>query len=402
MLLAICLLGGAGLKALGAPLLAFILLLSLAYAGRTLLSPQNIPALLLTCWGLLYVGLSYLELLPDGWTRYHQAGIIVQQSSFVFLLLPVIAASQKWWEDKGIDRHRDAILVGTVILVFIVSIPARLYVFGDIETPLDPPKAFVTLQNDVMIALVGITYLAMVRMNPIVGGFLLMLVFILSATIEFRLQNVLAYFVAMAASFLCMIGLHLERTLANILMLGLVGLAIFGILDPISLFVLDPNTGWRVTFWRDALEALAETWGIGVGFGTEALRNEYTMVIGRLFFLPEEDTSFLLIGTHNAFFDIILRLGMVGLVLWSAVIIGCYPSSKMPVRVRAHAAVAFFTLFICVFSNVALQSPLYVIGVAFTIGYLQSLRGAANLVYLRKSGPASRHATALGEIAAAE
>lgn len=395
LLLAICLLGGAGLKALGSPFLAFIIFLSLAYVGRAVLSVQNLATLLLTAWGLLYVGLSYLGALPDAWTRHHQGDVIVQQASFVFLLLPVIAASQKWWDDRNVDRHRDAILVTMIVLVFIVSIPVRMYVFGDIESYLDPSKPFVTLQNDVMIALVAVTYLTIIRTPPLAGLILLTLVFILSVSIEFRFQNVLAYFVALAAALLCTIGLHVERTVTNILILAITSVALFGMLDPVSLYTLDPNTGWRTIFWRNAMEALTETWGIGVGFGTEALRNEYTL-IGRAFFLPEENTSFLLIGTHNAFFDVALRLGIVGLVLWSAVILGCYPAAKMPARIRAQGAVAFFALFICVFSNVALQSPLYVIGVAFVIGYLQSLRRIADSAQLWEPRPAARLPTAAG------
>jgi hypothetical protein len=223
LLLAICLLGGAGLKALGAPFLAFIVLLSLTYVGRAVLSAQNLPTLLLTGWGLLYVGLSYLGVLPNAWTRHYQAGIIVQQASFVFLLLPVIAASQKWWDDRTLDRHRDALLVTMIVLVFIVSIPVRTYVFGDIETYLDPSKPFVTLQNDVMIALVAVTYLTIIRAPSLVGLILLTLVFILSVTIEFRFQNVLAYFVALAAALLCMIRLHVERAMTNIIILAIMG-----------------------------------------------------------------------------------------------------------------------------------------------------------------------------------
>lgn len=395
LLLAICLLGGAGLRELGVPLLAIIVLLSLAYAGKAVLSAQNRPTLLLTGWGLLYVGLSNLGALPDAWTRHHQTDVIVQQASFVFLLLPVVAASQKWWDDRNMDRYRDAILVTVIVLVFIVSIPVRTYVFGDIESYLDPSRPFVTLQNDVMIALVAITYLTIIRTPPLVGLLLLAIVFVLSVTIEFRFQNVLAYFVALAAALLCTIGLHVERTVITIIILAIAGVAFFGMVDPVSLYTLDPNTGWRAIFWRNAVEALTETWGIGVGFGTEALRNEYRL-IGRVFFLPEENTSFLLVGTHNAFFDVALRLGMVGLVLWSAVVLACYPAANMPARIRAQGAVAFFALFICVFSNVALQSPLYVIGVAFVIGYLQSLRRRADSIQLRAPRLSARVPAAVG------
>jgi O-antigen ligase len=154
-------------------------------------------------------------------------------------------------------------------------------------------------------------------------------------------------------------------------LLLLAAATVYGLLDPLRVFEIDQNTGWRLAWWNDVLAATTQTGGIGVGFGTEALRNEYATVLQRDTY-HEEGGAFLLISTHSAFFDTMFRTGVVGVSLLCFILWRCFPHPRIPPLSRAHCCAMFAVLIVCLHSNLGLQSPMYALGVAICIGFLQS------------------------------
>ena len=48
-----------------------------------------------------------------------RTSVIFQQASFLAILLPLVSASQKWWEDSKFDVNRDAVLIAIVLVAFV-------------------------------------------------------------------------------------------------------------------------------------------------------------------------------------------------------------------------------------------------------------------------------------------
>ena len=365
---------GEALKVFRTPALLMIVLVAAIYARENMLRRQNLPVLLFSAWTLVCVILSYLDAFPNAWTRYHDKSVIFQQASFLAVLLPLVSASQKWWDDPRFDVNREAILVAVVFCAFLVGWVFDI-VFG-IEGSVER-RPFVTMRSYLFLALLALSYLAF-RSKQWRGPAILLLLLLLGLSVwrPLFLQNTIVYLTLGGFLVIAMFRLPVDRLMLGVFIVLLAAATIYGLLNPLRVFSVDPNTGWRLAWWKDALEALGQTGGIGVGFGTESLRNEYSALLERDSY-GEEGGSFLLISTHSAFFDTMLRTGFVGVLLFGIVLARCFPLSFMAPLTRAHCCAMFAVLILCLHSNLGLQSPMYSIGVAICIGYLQSERRKA-------------------------
>jgi hypothetical protein len=119
---------------------------------------------------------------------------------------------------------------------------------------------------------------------------------------------------------LCLLLLWLTRG-HGLVLIGLVA-SIFALLAaapffPYLLHQIDPNTGLRALFWRDTLDALGQSFGLGVGYGTEFVRSDFTELKHMAWSLAEEgDAGRLHISTHSTLYDIALRNGFAGVLLF--------------------------------------------------------------------------------------
>ena len=371
---------GEALKAFRTPALLLIVLVAAIYARETMLRRQNLPLLLFSAWTFACVILSYLDAFPNAWTRYHDRGVIFQQASFLAVLLPLVSASQKWWDDPRFDLNREAIMVAVVVCAFVVGAAFDI-VFGIEGVAIGRHGAgdrpFVTMRSYLLLALLALSYLAF-RSREWRGLAILILLLLLCLSVlrPLFLQNTIVYLILGGFLTASILRLPVDRLMLGAFIVLVAAATIYGLLNPLRIFSIDPNTGWRLAWWNDALEAIVQTGGIGVGFGTELLRNEYSALLERDSY-REEGGTFLLISTHSAFFDTMLRTGLVGVVLFGIVIARCFPPSCMALPARAHCCAMFAALILCLHSNLGLQSPMYSIGVAICIGYLQSERRKA-------------------------
>lgn len=362
---------GEALKVIRAPALLLIIIVAAIYAREAMFRRQHLPLLLLTVLGLFYVVLSHVQAFSSAWTRYHDTSVIFQQASYLAALLPLVAASQKWWDDSRFDLNRDTILIAIVIVSFFFGTAIDIVVLGSDRIVFRPS---VTMRNYVFIGLLALSYLAF-RSEKWRSLAILMLLILFGWSIwrATYLQNTIVYSILVGFLAVAMFRIPADRFMLGLFIFVLAAASIIGMQDPLRVFEVDPNSGWRLAWWKDALEATAQTWGIGLGFGTESIRNEYAAMLQRDQY-REEGGTFLLVSTHSAFVDTIFRTGVVGFLLLCVTLARCFPHSRMAPLARAHCCAIFAVLILCLHSNLGLQSPMYSLGVAICIGYLQSER----------------------------
>ena len=175
----------------------------------------------------------------------------------------------------------------------------------------------------------------------------------------------------------------------RIVVIGVVAMFIGGYaiaLDHIpELMLLSPNSGIRLAFIADALSSVVDTYGIGIGYGTESVRWQYNFPDMPVFtFRPDPESvtpdrmlELLSTGVHNSFVQSLLRTGVVGFLLFVAAFASALPPRNAPKGVHNHASIVFCMIFIACFVNPALESPLQAVGIGFVYGYLLALRASA-------------------------
>ena len=148
---------------------------------------------------------------------------------------------------------------------------------------------------------------------------------------------------------------------------------------------LDANTSWRISYWRDELDQLLATYGMGVGYGTSYASYGF---IGSATSGPFAATAqystlekMYVVGCHNSFISMAFRLGVAGVSLLLTYIL------SLASRKRSHredfassACFAVISSLIIICFNVGFESPAYFFLFAFSVSYLNStatLREAA-------------------------
>lgn len=156
-----------------------------------------------------------------------------------------------------------------------------------------------------------------------------------------------------------------------------------------ELFSTNPNAGIRLLFIEDAFSSLRDTYGLGIGFGTESVRWAYQVPGAPEFqFMPDvreitQDRLLELLsrGVHNSFAQAALRTGVLGSLLLVCAYLAALPPRRLPQPVRAHASILFVIIFVASFVNPALESPVQLVGIGFLYGYLLALRARAKAWY---------------------
>ena len=357
---------GNQIQYLGATGYIFFILLFAASAGVSMFERDRWPLWLFTAWGTIYLIFSYMHRFPPAWTVYFDKGVIPQQGAFVFAIWPIVSASQRFWRGK-----RSQSLIDFTSIVILASFAIGCGLDMAINGGFTLARVAATLKNDSAIVLFVITFYMFNKKNmPMHGVFALMTLYV--GVLQSYLQTLLTYVYAWFLRFLNLSRFRISRlVLVGVVASALIG-TLYGLAHIETVWLLDKNTGWRLLFWHGTLEALQQTRGIGIGFGTEALQNFYRDIPHDVF-IADDTSNFLLVGTHNAFSDVALRLGVVGLALLLLIVFRSFPARNIKPGLVWHANVVFFMVFICMYLNVALQSPTYAIGISFLLGYLRAL-----------------------------
>ena len=145
-----------------------------------------------------------------------------------------------------------------------------------------------------------------------------------------------------------------------------------------SIGLLDANSAWRFSYWRDELIQFMKTLGIGVGFGTSyatlGFVGDWGTIEGGPFGATSEYTvldQLFVTGPHNSYISVLFRLGVIGItLLLKYIFLSCklYNISN----VKKSTVFVINSALIILGANVGLESPKYLFLFIFAFGLLNS------------------------------
>lgn len=345
---------------------------------------QTIPPRLLavyTVFCLLIALLSRYRLMPESWQVHFLQEAVTRQ------IVPIIGFFAVAWASKAYFRRRlmsGNAFWGAPVFLFLSLVvgPAVMFQQGVQYQGASPAATtlilYGSLINSIAIAVFFVTGSIFLTNDwRRYSGILLLLgVAILSPLAQFKV---------LAVTIVIILSGVPGRLMVAALATALTSAYAVGLNFVPQTFALDPNSGIRLAFISDAIASVADTYGIGVGFGKESVRWRYEIPgFVDFTFLPDTRNitharmlEILSTGIHNSFFQALLRTGVVGFILIVSAILATFPPRRLPCGVRNHASVIFFTIFLAMFVNPVLESPLQIVGLAFAYGYLIALRASA-------------------------
>lgn len=333
-----------------------------------------------TCMGLLYIILSYLDVLPDAWTRYYNSTVIPRQSYYVLSIYPLIMASCSFW--KKTIKSGQLAKYCWISLFFLLTISPIMHIYYNTGVFFGKHKGsilFTGLMNPCIFLFFSISYLTMVHYRKKAKFILPLIVTIgLIDAGNFQTKIILVLLPILTFFSIKKIGLKFVFPLALIL-------SLFATMSISKLVELDPNVTHRTLMWLDAAEGLIDTRGIGIGFGKEVVTGfYYELNLDRRPKYSPDDIMYE--GIHNSFFSIFFRQGVLGGAAFIIFfVVYCFPRIPLRSLYFRHASFVFIVALLSAFVNVGIESPMAILGIVQCLGYII----AHNHIY-SKAGIASR------------
>lgn len=308
--------------------------------------------------GIAYVIASYAGVAHQGLTLMFDPNAIPQQAYYTLalpLLVPCFAYFSARLEsgDRTFIRFEKALLI-MCLLEQVLEIGLAEMSWSFLQSASNP--------DAIMAFIIARRLLAPGRQALALKWAILLMAAL--AVLNFQTTLVVAL---LAAIF---IAKRFSATLLTGYVVLLITAAGLSILYAEPLWELDPNTGIRGFFWRDALGMIAATSGLGVGFGTESIRPDYYLGGSIQSVLPVEDVGFIHVGVHNAFLDAGYKMGILGIAItgfyFARLLVRTISCSKFTAFDRWSAGLLFTILMV----NVGLASPNHLFAVSLITGWL--------------------------------
>ena len=252
--------------------------------------------------------ISLFNFMPKSWTVYFDRMIALRQFFYILSLPLFLFISYKFFKRYFFFIQKN---INFFLIFYLVIIGVQDFIlFGNV-------KFFSTLTNETLIWLLLLFIFLEKNSNKLFNLITLLSIFILSFYLEqySSLQFKLYIFI------LIIIYLTKLRYFISISVLSFSVLITFIPDIFLNYFqnYLDENTKVRLVMWIDSLQALFQTYGFGVGFGTEWIKNEFYLIKDADWILFEFDNFNRIMNTtsHSSFSDIYFRLGILGLLLFS-------------------------------------------------------------------------------------
>jgi hypothetical protein len=326
----------------------------------------------------VYIALSLAQALPSAWTRFYDPALIVRQASWA-LTLPLLTALGYSYCTQVLKRHaaREFLIIFVLLWAnFLVSgfilkdWTYTIWAYGPFGYLWAPFSIF-------LVAALWAVLLAQSRMATTLFAGIGVLALVLAESSQTKLAYLCALLVIAARG-----NLGVARLVLIAVLMFLTAGYLWAWIDPASLAAFESNAGVRGLMVRDAFDAAQQSGFLGVGFGTEGVKNAYPEIgMPKLW---EYDADFPLIAAHNAFFDILMRMGFVGLAAFLAVLIWFTTPKADDPRVAATRTLLLALVLINLAINVGLQSPFHMAGAAIMFGASYALAQDG------QSGPAPR------------
>lgn len=352
----------------------------LAYAVLRQTVPPRLLAIF-TAFCVFIALLSRYRLLPDSWQVHFLQEAIIRQ------IIPIVGFFAVAWASKAYFRRmlmKGTPFFGAPVFLFLSLVVAPAVMFqqgmqyqGE-ASALSVLYLYGSFINSIVIAMIFIAGgIFLTNDWRRYGGLLFVLgVALASPFAQFKVLGV--------TIFAMLLGIP-GRFMAMCLIATMAAAYVVGLNFIPQTLALDPNSGIRLVFVSDALASMADTYGLGIGFGKESVRWRYEFPGFEDFtFLPNARNitharmlEILSTGIHNSFLQSMLRTGVIGFILIVFAIAAAFPPRGLPRGVRNHASAVFVMIFLAMFVNPALESPVQVVGIAVAYGYLIALRASA-------------------------
>lgn len=252
-----------------------------------------------------YFILSLLRMLPTAWTAYYDAYAALRQWSWVVAFPILTLAVYNFLKIYGKVIKRNSLTLA--MLIYAVTRLSMLF-FGENFRPFYNLTLY-SINNDTVIIHALLLIFIFSRRRPAFVDFVLLLLLLAASTSS---GSTIASLCALVVRFF-----PLPRLAVCGLVLGLVAALLLAPFNYLALDAIDPNASLRALFWWHSIEAVSQTAGAGVGYGTEYIKNEF-WELGRQSWtiVSNIDPGRLFISNHSTFYDVFLRLGVIGIVLF--------------------------------------------------------------------------------------
>ena len=311
-------------------------------------------------YGVVAIILSYMHIFPSAWTVLYDKSAIFRQSYFIFAFFLLLVAFTQMWAQL-IRRRRLGLGIG---LYFVFSMFAAILfaaqTIGGLANTVIP-----NLTTAGIGLFLGFCYFAISRrsrLSVVAAMGVVLLVIMIAGTMQTLIAGLMI---------LLFIVSPWRRALTA-------AFAVTALLVPVAVQFLDlsevrmndVNTLIRIAFWQDAFTGVVESKMLGIGFGTEAVRNYYAALPN---LSPYMDDEMMWQSVHNTFVLHFLRLGVLGGALFiSMSAIRCFPGPAMPRNREVLACYAYFLAMFSMTVNVG-EGPFFLVGVCAVLGLVVAL-----------------------------
>jgi len=363
------------------PMLFFIIPpLCMAYVTvRRTMPPRLLAAYVMLC--LVGGLLSWHQLFPHSWQLVFMAEAIPRQLTPVVSFFIVAWAAKAYFlrriQAQDILAHAGLCMTLSYIVAPAIMFANGVHYEGD-DTSSTIVAAFGSFINNITLGLFFVFGVLFYDRTARRYAVLAMILLIAATThfVQFKL-------VALAA-ILMLVGAPPRFIVIAVISAFIASYAIEAFNIPAAV-ARNSDKGIRVAFIADAFRSLYDTYGIGIGYGTESVRwvyrfpgqPDFTFMPNPTTVSPERLMELLSRGVHNSFAQAMLRLGLPGLLLLGFAMFRAFPARHLPKPVLCHASMLFIVIFVACFVNPALESPRQLIGIGFSYGYLLALRASA-------------------------
>lgn len=309
-----------------------------------------------------YFFASYANLLDIDDKMFFEKGFILRQG-VGFFVFPLIAMffTLLFYYNSWLFASRGIIIWLIVTCYLLASVLG--FLFSNFYSNPWENFAFYTLNNaELIIVFLSVFLIFHFTKSKLIQFSLLTLLLLVTTSSQSSIALILAIVFLFFPSKLVLTGFVLALSVAVPLSL----------LFPLELFELDPNTGLRSMFWLSGLQDFIHTWGVGIGFGTEALQAKYYALYRELAILDVDSQfeRFMTTGMHNTFIDLLQRTGIPGFVAF------CWIIFSVISGLTKHQLSSFDAWVVCVLAlslsvNVALSIN-FIFGTCLLIGWLQA------------------------------
>lgn len=262
------------------------------------------PLLPFFAFSLAVLVLSMIGWMPHSWAKFISGYVAIRQWGWLPTLTLATGALYILIRESWPLLRRYSLVFAVVF--YALSRLSRYWDFGHLAVTEDLLLYTITNDNAPVYGCLAIyvLYGAKSQIRSVIAGILLILA---SSSQSSQVASLLV------------LAMLLTKLRKSVLVTATVGMLAFLVVAPqytVDLYRIDANTGFRAVLWRDAQQALKQTAGLGVGYGTPYFRNDFRNSGAGYDQFHENDAALPFIGTHSSFYDVSLRVGLPGLLIF--------------------------------------------------------------------------------------